>query len=258
MGEKKKRLAAHSKAMSDEPVALKLVLHEALQIVVQFFIYATLVPLVVALSTHWLLTDDDTLFPWPIDGTVWWDGLLLTLKLLPMLGVPCLCIWLVERVSYAFLVCFFPCVLPWWAFDYVVNRWWRQILTTLAWTALLLPPAPLLVAWAHKLAWYTGNWYATGAWDTGHVFVEDWPDAFLAATEHSGTAGYVVGMGPYRTVGMWPPDLEHWKLGAAVLARCAGLTATALVFLAPIYFLWTIAVRRAGQRRRHPVGLKSE
>lgn len=248
--------------MPDEPVFLRLVLHEALQILVKCFIYLTLIPLAVALATHWLLTDDGTLFPWPIDVTVWWDGLLLTLYMLPVLGAPCLCIWVVERVSYAFLVCFFPCVLHWWAFDYVVNRWWRQILTTLAWTALLLPPVPLLVAWAHKLAWYTGNWYATGVWESGHVFVEDWHDAFLAATEHVGAAGFVTDTGPYRTVGMWPPDLEHWKLGAALLARCVGLTAVALLVLAPLYFLWTTAARRArrrlSHRHHHPVGLKSE
>lgn len=228
----------------DVPIDLKLVLAEILRIMLTCAAGCTLAPLVMAFATHWAVTDDDTFFPWPIDGTVWLVGAIRTIPVLIAIFVYWTAVKAVE-CSYVWLICFGWILLPWWTLCWVVVHCWRALL----WLAFLLPIVPVFVAWANKLVWFVGTFWATGVWQSDHVFTEEYSDRFLASAEHLGTAKYLTSYEAYRSVGMWP-DAQHWFMGASYLTIYMAWTLLLLTALLPPYFIFQCAIRRARQRQR--------
>lgn len=87
----------------------------------------------------------------------------------------------------------------------------RERVLSLALVAVVA--GPMLVAWAHKLAYYAGRWLATGNADLGHEFVPTLTDSMVRSAHMLHVDGIVVGMVPYRTVGL-APTMQHWRMGA--------------------------------------------
>lgn len=229
-----------------EPIPVKLLLVETLRFVLITIGSIAIAPLALAVTTHWALGNDGAWFPWPIDAGVWWQGFLRMPAVLVICFIPWIGVQLSEASPY-FLLCCWWVAFPWWCLRWLVRN---HLALVLRWTAILsvaVPVGPLLIAWGHKLAWYIGNWWATGEWDTEHVFVREYSDSFLAAAEGLKLTKFMDSVEPYRTAGMWP-DRDHWVMGAFHTVQCMGVVCAFLAIGMPIYFAWCHIVAQARRR----------
>lgn len=222
--------------MEQEPIPLKVVLIETLRFFLKVASLITLVPLLLAVSTHWVTSDDGSWVPWPIDASVWWQGWMRLPIALGLFFIPWIGVRLAEASPY-FLLCCGWVAIPWWTVRWLVRNYFAQILR---WGAILsvgVPLVPLLIAWLYKLAWYVGNWWSTGTWDASHVFVQEYPDSYLAAAERLKFTKYIHSVEPYRTVGM-QPDWDHWLMGTLHFVQCLTLALVATAGVLPLWWTW--------------------